>query len=84
MSIVLIAKYVPADTENIPILAKKDRKIKKIKAYICLAILIAIILFIPSGVVSYMFVYGIFLQNLTLTPIAYKLTNNKYGHEVYS
>lgn len=84
MSIILIAKYVPADTENIPILAKKDRKMKKIKAYICLAILIAIILFIPNYIVSYMLLYGMFLQNLTLTPIAYKLTNNKYGYEVYS
>ena len=84
MSIILIAKYVPADTENIPILAKKDRKMKKIKAYICLAILIAIILFIPNYIVRYMLLYGMFLQNLTLTPIAYKLTNNKYGYEVYS
>lgn len=84
MSIILIAKYVPADTENIPILAKEDRKMKKIKAYICLAILIVIILFIPNYIVSYMLLYGIFLQNLTLTPIAYKLTNNKYGYEVYS
>lgn len=84
ISIILIAKYVPADTENIPILAKEDRKMKKIKAYICLAILIVIILFIPNYIVRYMLLYGIFLQNLTLTPIAYKLTNNKYGYEVYS
>ncbi len=84
MSIIFIAKYAPADTENIPILAKKDRKTKKIKAYIWLAILITIILFIPNHIISYMFLYGIFLQNLTLTPIAYKITNNKYGYEVYS
>ena len=84
MSVIFIAKYVPADTENIPILSKKDRKMKKLKAYIWLAILMAIILFIPNYVVSYMLLYGIFLQNLTLTPIAYKLTNNKYGYEVYS
>ncbi len=84
MSIIFIAKYVPADTENIPILSKKDRKAKKIRAYIWLAILLTIILFIPDHIISYMFIYGIFLQNLTLTPIAYKLTNNKYGYEVYS
>lgn len=84
MSIVFITKYVPADTENIPILSKKDRKAKKIRAYIWLVILLTIILFIPDHIISYMFIYGIFLQNLTLTPIAYKLTNNKYGYEVYS
>ena len=84
MSIIFIARYAPADTENIPILSKKARKAKKIKAYIWLVILITIILFIPNHIISYMLLYGIFLQNLTLTPIAYKLTNNKYGYEVYS
>ena len=84
MSIIFIAKYAPADTENIPILIKKDRKKKKIKSYILLTILMMVILLIPNYIIKYMFIYGIFLQNLTLTPIAYKLTNNKYGYEVYS
>ena len=84
MSIIFIAKYAPADTENIPILIKKDRRAKKIKSYILLTILMMVILLIPNYIIKYMFIYGIFLQNLTLTPIAYKLTNNKYGYEVYS
>ena len=84
MSIIFIVKYAPADTEDVPVLAKKDRKMKKIKAYLWLFILLGIILFIPNQIINYMLIYGIFLQNLTLTPIAYKLTNNKYGYEVYS
>lgn len=83
-SIFLIAKYVPADTENIPILSKKERKSKKIKSYISLAILLCIAIFVPDKVISYMLIYGIFLQNLTITPIAYKLTNSKHGYEVYT
>ena len=83
MSIIFIAKYVPADTENIPILSKKERKSKRIKSYISLIILLAISLFIPNKIISYMLIYGIFMQNLTLTPIAYKLTKSKYGYEVY-
>ena len=35
-SIFIIIKYAPADTENIPILTKKERKSKKIKACISL------------------------------------------------
>lgn len=83
MSIISIAKYAPADTENIPILSKKERKSKRIKSYISLIILFAISLLVPNKIISYMLIYGIFLQNLTLTPIAYKLTKSKYGYEVY-
>ena len=83
-SIFIIAKYAPADTENIPILSKKERKAKKIKAYISLVVLIAIIVLCPNKVISYMLMYAMFLQNLTVLPISYKLTNNKYGYEVYT
>ena len=82
-SIFIIVKYVPADTENIPILTKKERKEKKIKSYISLAVLLTIIIFVPDKTISYMIVYAIFLQNLTVLPISYKLTNNKHGYEVY-
>ena len=83
-SIYIIAKYAPADTENIPILTKKERKSKKIKAYISLVFLIAIILFYPNKMFSYMLVYGMFLQNITVLPISYKITNCKHGYEVYT
>ena len=83
-SIFIITKYAPADTENIPILSKKERKAKKVKAYITLVCLLAIIAFSPDRTIAYMLVYGMFLQNLTVLPIAYKLTNNKYGYEVYT
>ncbi len=82
-SVTIITKYAPADTENIPILSKKEIKSKKIKAYISLAILLIIIIFSPEKSVSYMIIYAIFLQNLTILPISYKITNNKHGYEVY-
>lgn len=83
-SIIIIAKYAPADTENMPILSKKEIKSKKIKAYIALVILLSIILFNPYKQFSYMIIYAIFLQNLTVLPISYKITNNKHGYEVYT
>lgn len=83
-SIIIIARYAPADTENIPILSKKEIKSKKIKSYIALVILLSIIIFNPYKQFSYMIIYAIFLQNLTVLPISYKLTNNKHGYEVYT
>ena len=84
LSVILITKYAPADTENIPILSQKERKSKKIKAYIALAILLVISIFIPDKIIGWMLIYGIFLQNLTILPISYKLTKNKHGYEVYA
>jgi len=83
-SIIIIAKYAPADTENMPILSKKEKESKKIKSYIVLTILLGIILLSPDKIISYMLIYGIFLQNLTVLPISYKITNCKHGYEVYT
>ena len=83
-SIFIITKYAPADTENIPILSKKERKSKKAKAFILLTILLLISILSPNQIISWALVYGIFLQNLTVMPIAYKLTNTKHGYEVYT
>ena len=83
MSIIFIKKYAPADTENIPILSKKERKSKKIKAYIYVVALLMLSLFIKDNVFSYMLIYGIFLQNITITPFAYSITKCKYGYKNY-
>ena len=83
LSIILIAKYAPADTEYIPIVSKSERKRKKICGFISLGILLTIIIVVPDEIISNMLLYGTFLQTLTITRIAYKITNNKYGHEVY-
>ena len=83
ISSILINIYAPADTENMPIISKSERKRKKINAFISLGILLTIIIFVPDKVVSNMLLYGVFLQTLTITRIAYKITNNKYGHEEY-
>lgn len=81
---VMVKLYAPADTENVPILRKKERRQKQILAYIVLTIefIIALTVNIPS-VTTIIFI-GDFIQTLMITRIAYKLTNNKYGHEVYA
>ena len=75
--------YAPADTEDVPILRKKDRKIKQILSYIILTITLIIGAVINNYVVSNITILGMLVQSITITKIAYKLTNNKYGYEVY-
>ena len=81
---IMIKLYAPADTENVPILSKKDRKKKQIVAYITYSIALIVAVFVENNVLSNILIFGNLLQTLTITKLAYRLTNNKYGYEVYS
>ena len=79
----MISMYAPADTENVPIISKKERKIKKILSYIILSITLIVAVFIKDSMLSNILIVGTIIQSLFISRIAYKITNNKYGHEVY-
>ena len=79
----MIKLYAPADTENVPILSKKDRKKKQRIAYITYSIGLIAALLIQDNVISNILLFGNLLQTLTITKLAYRLTKNKYGYEVY-
>lgn len=81
---VMVKLYAPADTENVPIISKKDRKVKKILSYIILTMSIVVSLYIKDATVSNIIVYGTLFQSISITRLAYKLTDNKYGDEVYA
>ena len=82
-SFLMIGKYAPADTENVPVLQKKERQKRKIWSFVIVSIELIIAIFIPYKVVSNMIIVGILIQTLTITRLAYKITKNKYGYEVY-
>lgn len=83
LGIIMVSIYAPADTENVPIISKKERKNKKILSYICLSINMIVALFIPNTIISNLFIFGTLVQTISITRIAYILTNNKYGYEEY-
>lgn len=80
---IMVKLYAPADTENVPIISKKERKKKRILSYITLTLSIIIALFIKNEVISNIIIYGMLFQSVSITRLAYNLTNNKYGYEVY-
>ncbi len=81
--ILMISLYAPADTENLPIISKKERKTKKILSYIILTITLGIAIFFKDSTLSNILIIGTVMQSLFISRLAYKITNNKYGHEVY-
>ena len=80
---IMIKLYAPADTENLPILRKKERKAKKILSYISMTATLIIAAFVKDSVISNIMILGTLFQTILITRFVYKITNNKYGHEVY-
>lgn len=80
---IMVKLYAPADTENVPIVSKKERRKKQILSYIMLSISLIVAVFIKDITISNLIVYGSIIQSISITRLAYKLTNNKYGYELY-
>jgi accessory gene regulator B len=81
--VVMVSIYAPADTENLPILTKKERKIKKILSYLFLTINMIVALVVPNTIISNLLIFGSLVQTISITRIAYIVTKNKYGYEEY-
>ena len=81
---IMLKLYAPADTENVPILRKKERRQKQIFSYIILTVELIIAVLINNTMISGIIIFGDLIQTLTITRLAYKITDNKYGHEVYA
>lgn len=82
-SMIMIKLYAPADTEAVPILRKKERKIKQISSYIIMTITLIIGALVKNNVISNLLIIGTLLQTITITSFMYKLTKNKYGYAEY-
>ena len=81
--IIMVKLYAPADTEAVPIISKKSRKQKQVLSYIFLIVGLFIAVIIRNNIISNIIIFGYFAQTLMITRFAYKITNNKYGYEVY-
>lgn len=80
---IMVRLYAPADTENLPILRKNERKQKRILSYITLTLGLIIAIIIKDSVISNILLFGNLMQSIMITRLAYKLTGSKYGYEVY-
>lgn len=82
--ILMVSLYAPADTEEVPIISKKERKFKKIMSYVMLTATLGISLVIKEQVLSNILIVGSIFQSISISRLAYIITKNKYGHEVYA
>lgn len=80
-SIIMISIYAPADTVNLPILRKKERKTKKILSYIFATITLIGAIFIKNSTISNILLFNVLIESVSISRLAYKLTKNEYGYE---
>ena len=82
-SIIMIILYAPADTVNLPILTKKERKTKKILSYIFATITLVASIVIKDNTLSNILLLNVIVESICISRVAYKLTKNEYGYESY-
>ena len=76
----MVSIYAPADTINLPILTKKERKLKKNLSYITLVIATIVAILIKDNQISSVIIYTILIQTLSITKTAYKISKCEYGY----
>lgn len=82
-SVIMISLYAPADTEDVPILRKKERKLKKSLSYVIMTAMLILSAIIKNTTISNIFLFETLFQTISITRPMYKLAKNKYGYEEY-
>lgn len=82
-SIIMISLYAPADTINLPILRKKERKTKKIISYIFATIMLIGSFVIKNNTLANILLINVIVESVCISRLAYKITKNEYGYENY-
>ena len=76
----MITLYAPADTLNIPILRKKERRNKKIGSYIVVVAMLISSFFIKDNTIANMLVIAVFVQSFSISRFAYNIFKLKFGY----
>nr|MBP3681043.1 accessory gene regulator B family protein [Clostridia bacterium] len=82
-AIIMIYLYAPADTEDVPVIAKRERKKRKVISYVVVSVMLVCGCVVQNAVISNMLIVGVLLQSCSISRLAYRVTGNRFGYEVY-
>lgn len=82
-SMIMDCLYAPADTVNLPILTKKERKTKKDLSYIFATVSLIVSIVIKDNTLSNILLLNVIIESICISRVAYKITKNEYGYENY-
>lgn len=82
-AIIMIYLYAPADTEDVPVIARRERKKRKVISYVVVSVMLVCGCVVQNAVISNMLIVGVLLQSCSISRLAYRVTGNRFGYEVY-
>lgn len=82
-AIIMIYLYAPADTEDVPVIAKRERKKRKVISYVVVSVMLVCGCVVQNAAISNMLIVGVLLQSCSISRLAYRVTGNRFGYEVY-
>lgn len=82
-AIIMIYLYAPADTEDVPVIANRERKKRKVISYVVVSVMLVCGCVVQNAVISNMLIVGVLLQSCSISRLAYRVTGNRFGYEVY-
>lgn len=80
LSIILVFKFAPADTEKHPLINEKKRKIWKIITTINTIIFVLINLSIKDNTIINLIIFSIYIEIILMNPLTYKILNLNYNN----
>ena len=80
ISLLLIYRYAPADTEERPLTSEKLRILLKIKSIVVAIFFFIVALLMRNPIYSSLVIYSVFSESLVITPIFYKILKKPYNN----
>ncbi len=85
ISLWIVWRYAPADTEKNPLFDKRERDIRRFKSIAMILLILAIVFIIKSSLVQSLILIGLLIESIMISPLFYKLTKRSYrNYEKYS
>lgn len=80
LSIILVFKFAPADTEKHPLINEKKRKIWKIITTINTIFIVLLNLIIKDNTIINLIIFSIYIEIILINPLTYKFLNLNYNN----
>lgn len=84
ISLWIVWRYAPADTEKNPLFDKKERNKRRFRSIVVVLSFLVIAFTLCSSFIRFLILIGLFIESVMINPLFYKLTKRSYrNYEKY-
>ncbi|WP_312540721.1 accessory gene regulator AgrB [Enterococcus sp.] len=78
ISLWIVWRYAPADTEKNPLFDKRERDIRRFKSIAIVMLILATAFIVNNSFVQSLILIGLFIESIMINPLFYKLMRRSY------